>query len=181
MAVKRAKPNLGGPTIGGLKIQDQVALKPTGEPNDQNQVTLKSKGKQDKKKAAVAAEEVTTSKPLNTIDQSDQPSSSGGLANPRSKQSKKRITRDSSPSSILSISKPGHGPRGMAKSRGSSSYKRITKDSRGNPKFEILRGRTKQKPQDYWMTRLWMNKLELVFGVVSGPRKIKGLRDLAVQ
>ena len=38
---------------------------------------------------------------MDTIDPPDQSSSSGGLANPRSKQSKKRITRDSSPNSIL--------------------------------------------------------------------------------
>ena len=85
----------------GPKPQDQVALKSLGESKGQNEVTIKSKGKSDKKNAAVTAEEVRTSKQLETIIPPDQPSSSVGLANTQAKPSKKRITRDTSPSSIL--------------------------------------------------------------------------------
>ena len=101
LAVKRAKPNHGGPTTMGPKTQDQVALKSLGETKGQNEVTMKSKSKSDKKKAAVTAEEARTSEQLETIIPPDQPSSSGGLANTQAKPSKKRITRDTSPSSIL--------------------------------------------------------------------------------
>ena len=79
LAVKRAKLNLGGPTTMGPKTQDQVALKSLGETKGQNEVTIKSKGKSDKKKAAVTAEEVRTSEKSETIIPPDQPSSSGGF------------------------------------------------------------------------------------------------------
>ena len=77
LAVKRAKPNLGGPTTVGPKTHDQVALKPLGETKGQNEVTVKSKGKSDMKKAAVTADEVRSSKQSETIVPPDQPSSSG--------------------------------------------------------------------------------------------------------
>ena len=101
LAVRRAKPNLGGPTTVGPKTQEQVALKPIGDTQNKNEGTAKSKGKSDKKKAAITAEEVRLSKQSETMAPTDQPSSSGGFANSKAKQSKKRITRDTSPSSIL--------------------------------------------------------------------------------
>ena len=101
LAVKRAKPNLGGPTTMGPKTQDQVALKLLGETKGQNEVMIKSKGKSDKKKTAVTAEEVRTSEQLETIIPQNQPSSWRNLANTQAKSSKQRITRDTSPSSIL--------------------------------------------------------------------------------
>ena len=78
-----------------------MALKSLGETKSQNEVTIKSKSKSDKKKAAVPAEEVRMSDQLETIIPSDQPSSSGNLAHTQTKPSKKRITRDTSPSSVL--------------------------------------------------------------------------------
>ena len=54
-----------------------MALKSLGETKGQNEVTIESKGKSNKKKAAVTAEEVRTSKQLETIIPPDQPSSSG--------------------------------------------------------------------------------------------------------
>ena len=97
LAIKRAKPNLGGPKTAGPKTQEQVALNQIGESQDKKERTLKSKGKLDKKKAAITAEEVSEPGQTETVDQTDQPSSS----NPKAKQSNKRITRDTSPSSIL--------------------------------------------------------------------------------
>ena len=97
LAIKRAKPNLGGPKTVGPKTQEQVALNPIGDPQDKRVRTLTSKGKVDKKKAAVTAEEVTDPGQTETVDQTDQP----GSSNTKAGQSKKRITRDTSPSSIL--------------------------------------------------------------------------------
>ena len=97
LAIKRAKPNLGGPKTVGLKTQEQVALNPIGDPQDKRVRTLISKGKVDKKKAAVTAEEVTDPGQSETVDLTDQPCGS----NTKARQSKKRITRDTSPSSIL--------------------------------------------------------------------------------
>ena len=74
-----------------------MALNPIGDSQDKRERTLKSKGKVEKKKAAVTAEENTDPGQTETVDQTDQPSSS----NPTARQSKKRITRDTSPSSIL--------------------------------------------------------------------------------
>ena len=96
LAIKRAKPNLGGPKTVGPKTQKQVALNPLGDSQDKRDRTLKSKGK-DKKKAAVTAEEVTDPGQTETVDQADQPGSSSTKIG----QSRKRITRDSSPNSIL--------------------------------------------------------------------------------
>ena len=56
-------------------------------------MAIKPKGKNDKKKAAVAVEDLQKSKPAETINTEDQPSSSGGLENAKTKQSKKRIFR----------------------------------------------------------------------------------------
>ena len=95
LAIKRAKPNLGGPKTMGPKTQEQVALNPIGESRDKRDQTLKNKGKE-KKKAAVAAEEVTNPK-QSDVDQADRAGSSGT----KSGHSRKRITRDTSPSSIL--------------------------------------------------------------------------------
>ena len=95
LAIRWAKPNLGGPKTIGPKTQEQVALKPVGESRDQNGQTLNNKDKE-KKKAAVAAEEVTHPKQSDG-DQADRASSSGT----KSRHSRKRITRDTSPSSIL--------------------------------------------------------------------------------
>ena len=50
LAIKRAKPNLGGPKTVGPKTQEQVALNPIGDSQDRRERTLKSKGKVDKKK-----------------------------------------------------------------------------------------------------------------------------------
>ena len=97
LAIKRAKPNLGGPKSLGPKTQEQVALSPTGDSQDKRERTLRSKGKVDKKKAVVTAEEVTDPGQTETVDQTDQP----GSSNTKARQSKKRITRDTSPSSIL--------------------------------------------------------------------------------
>ena len=96
VAIKRAKPNLGGPKTVGPKTQEQVALNPLGNSQDKRDRTLKSKGK-DKKKAAVTAEEVTDPGQTETVDQTDRP----GSSSTKSGQSRKRITRDTSPSSIL--------------------------------------------------------------------------------
>ena len=95
LAIKRAKPNLGGPKTVGLKTQEQVALNPVGESRDKTDQTLKNKGKE-KKKAAVAAEEVTNPKHSDG-DQADR----AGSSRTKSEHSRKRITRDTSPSSIL--------------------------------------------------------------------------------
>ena len=93
--IKRAKPNLGGPKTVRPKTQEQVALNPVGESRDKRDQTLKPKGKE-KKKAAVTAEEVTD--PGQTdVDQADCP----GSSSTKTGQSRKRITRDTSPSSIL--------------------------------------------------------------------------------
>ena len=97
LAIKRAKPNLGGPKTAGPKTQEQVALNPIGDSRDKRERTLKSKGKVEKKKAAVTAEENTDPGQTETVDQTDQPS----ISNPTARESKKRITRDTSPSSIL--------------------------------------------------------------------------------
>ena len=99
LAIKRAKPNLGGPkTVGKRrkrpKTQEQVALNPVGESRDKRYQTLKPKGKE--KKAVVTAEEVTDPKQTD-VDQADRP----GSSSTKSGQSRKRITRDTSPSSIL--------------------------------------------------------------------------------
>ena len=67
LAIKRAKPNLGGPKTVGPKTQKQVALNPLGDSQDKRDRTLKSKGK-DKKKAAVTAEEVTDPGQTETVD-----------------------------------------------------------------------------------------------------------------
>ena len=64
----------------GAKTQEQVAIKPKGK-------------KQEKKKAATAAEEIPKSKPAETTNPQDQPSSSGGLESAKPKSIKKRITR----------------------------------------------------------------------------------------
>ena len=96
LAIKRAKPNLGGPKTEGPKTQQQVALNPLGDSQDKRDRTLKSKGK-DKKKAAVTAEEVTDPGHTETVEKSEQPGSSSA----KTGQSRKRITRDTSPSSIL--------------------------------------------------------------------------------
>ena len=69
----------------GPKTQEQVALNPVGKSRDKRDQTLKPKGKE-KKKDAVTAEEVTDPK-QSDVDQAG--------------HSKKRITRDTSPSSIL--------------------------------------------------------------------------------
>ena len=55
LAIKRAKPNLGGPKTAGPKTQEQVALNPIGDSQDKTDRTPKSKEKLDKKKAAIAA------------------------------------------------------------------------------------------------------------------------------
>ena len=71
-------------------------------PKTQEQVVIKPKGKkQHKKKAATAAEEIPKSKPAETTNPQDQPSSSEGLKSAKPKSIKKLITRDTSPSSIL--------------------------------------------------------------------------------
>ena len=90
LAIKRAKPNLGGP-----KTQEQVAINPTGESRDKREQTLKNKGK-GKKKAAEAAEDSINTKQSDG-DQANRAGSSGTKSVP----SKKRITRDTSPGSIL--------------------------------------------------------------------------------
>ena len=95
LAIKRAKPNLGGPKTVGPKMQEQVALNPVGESREKRDQPLKSKGKE-KKKAAVTAEEVTDPK-QSDVDQADHP----GSSSTKSGHSRKRITRDTSPSSIL--------------------------------------------------------------------------------
>ena len=64
---------------------------------DKKERTPKFKGNLDKKKAAITAEEVRASGQAETVDPTDQLSSS----NPKAKQAKKRITRDTSHSSIL--------------------------------------------------------------------------------
>ena len=74
-----------------------MALNPIGDSQDKTDRTPKSKEKLDKKKAAMAATDVRAPGQAETVDQTDQPSSS----NPKAKHSKKRITRDTSPSSIL--------------------------------------------------------------------------------
>ena len=51
LAIKRAKPNLGGPKTAEPKTQEQVALNPTGDSQDKRERTLKYKGKLDTKKA----------------------------------------------------------------------------------------------------------------------------------
>ena len=48
LAIKRAKPNLGGPKTMGLKTQEQVALNPVEEARDKRDQTLKNKGKEKK-------------------------------------------------------------------------------------------------------------------------------------
>ena len=98
LAKKREKPAGGGPKAAGPKTQEQVALNPTGDLQDKRERTLKSKRKLNKKKAAITAEEVTEPGQTETMDQTDQPSSS----NPKARQSKKHITRNTSRSSILS-------------------------------------------------------------------------------
>ena len=95
LAMKRAKPNLGGPKTIGPKTQEQEALNPVGESQDKRDQTLKNQGKE-KKKAAVAAEEVTHPKQSDG-DQADRAGSSGT----KSGHSRKRMTRDTPPSSIL--------------------------------------------------------------------------------
>ena len=94
---KASKAESRGSKTVGPKTQEQVALNPIGDPQDKRVRTLTSKGKVDKKKAAVTAEEVTDPGQSETVDQTDQPCSS----NTKARQSKKRITRDTSPSSIL--------------------------------------------------------------------------------
>ena len=79
LAVRRAKPNQGGSTMGCRKLKSKWQLSP--------------KEKNYKKKAAVAVEDLQKSKPAETINTEDQPSSSGGLDNAKTKQSKKRIFR----------------------------------------------------------------------------------------
>ena len=49
LAIKRAKPNLGGPKSMGPKTQKQVALNPVGESRDKRDQTLKNKGKEKRK------------------------------------------------------------------------------------------------------------------------------------
>ena len=79
----------------GPKTQEQVALNPVRESRDKRDQTLKPKSKE-KKKAAVTAEEVTD--PGQTdVDQADRP----GSSSTKTGQSRKRITWDTSPSSIL--------------------------------------------------------------------------------
>ena len=77
------------------KTQEQVALNPIGESRDKRDQTLKNKGKE-KKKAAIAAEEIINPKQPDA-DQADCAGSSGTKSVP----SRKRITRDTSPGSIL--------------------------------------------------------------------------------
>ena len=76
IAIKRAKPNLGGPKTVGPKTQEQVALNPIEDSQDRRERTLKSKRKVDKKKAAVTAEDVTDPEQTETVDQIDQPGGS---------------------------------------------------------------------------------------------------------
>ena len=97
LAMKRGKPNLGGPNSAGPKTQEQVALNPIGNSQDKRERTLQPKEKLDKKKAAITAEEITKPGQTETVDQTDQP----GSSNHQARQSKKRITRVTSPSSIL--------------------------------------------------------------------------------
>ena len=75
-------------------MQEQVALNPVGESRDKRDQTLKPKSKE-KKKATVTAEEVTDPK-QSDVDQADR----AGSAGTKSGHSRKRITRDTSPSSI---------------------------------------------------------------------------------
>ena len=72
LAIKRAKPNLGGPKSVGPKTQEQVALNPIEDSQVRRERTLKSKKKVDKKKAAVTAEDVTDPGQTETVDQTDQ-------------------------------------------------------------------------------------------------------------
>ena len=85
-----------GPKTVRPKTQQQVALNPLGDSQDKRDRTLKSKGK-DKKKAAVTAEEVTDPGHTETVEKAEQPGSSCA----KTGQFRKRITRDTSPSSIL--------------------------------------------------------------------------------
>ena len=101
LAKKRATLNLGGPKTAEPKTQEQVALNPIGDSQEKRERTSKAKGKVDKKKAAITAEEVTEPGQTETVDQTDHASSS----NTKARQSKKRITRDTSPSSILNAFK----------------------------------------------------------------------------
>ena len=177
LAIKRAKPNLGGPNTIGPKTQEQVALNPVGESRDKRDQTLKNKGKEKKKAAAAAAEEVTNPK-QSDVDQADRAGSLGT----KSGHSRKRITRDTSPSSILNAFQK----QDMGDEEWQSLADQVLTRGLQRTTDEIIKSRMEDQTettgehgsrQEFRTIQSLTIKEVRMSGVVSKPRKTRGLKD----
>ena len=113
-----------------------MALNPIGDTHDKNERTVKSKGKSDKKKAAITAEEVRTSEhPKNSGPNNSTEQFEGRYKFQSQTVKETHYEGHFSQLNFECVSKLGHGHRGMTKPRIPSFDKRSAKDSGRNSKI----------------------------------------------